>query len=425
MDSKIDIVATLKAMDAVDEFRRHDQAVDHEYDLRASQPKLMEQLRGTYSSQGLTVSDDALKKGIDLYYSGRLTYVPVPAWKRALSKLILHRVLVAAVLVIIMGVLGAATSAVAFYQHQQVIWQREAVEAQKKRLEEAATASRGNFQQIQERSQGISGEIAALDGKSKAYAADGDPDDKKLAESINQGLIQARAALTTLPNVFSGFTAQNITPDNYQQADKANAEASSQLDAADSGVAAANSAITSFAAKKSAVEEAQRALTAAGDIQPKDDDTKTALSDAIGVVKNALASDNPTNIQNATGQLESLTSMVQEHLSINIVNADGVRSGVWRYSNSNPNIKNYYIVVEALNDAGTVVPMSIRNEETGATSTVNYWGERVPEEIYNQVRDDKMSHGFVSNKAFAEKPADSMVITYSRIPKSQGAITNW
>ncbi len=425
MGTKIDIVATLKAMDAVDEFRRHDEAVDHEYDLRASQPRFMEQLRGTYSSQGLTVTDDALQKGIELYYAGRLTYTPVPLWKRALSALILHRLMVAAVIVIAVGATGAISSAVAVYQHEEQVWQRQAVAAEKKRLDDAATASSMALQQQDLKGKGLAGKIDALEEKMRAYAGASDPEAQYLVKNIEQGVIQARAALTTVPAMLKGFTPYNITPTNYQQADKAIAEADSQLSAASAGIDEANSAIGHFNEAKVDEAQAQRALAAAAEVHPGDATTKSALDETVSMVRGAVVQGNTANMTEATTQLSSLTDFIQQHLRINIVNADGVRSGVWRYSVSNPNIKNYYIVVQAVDDAGKVVPMSIRNEENGATSTVNYWGERVPEAIYDQVRDDKVSHGFVTNVVFAEKPAGSMNIAYSRIPKSEGAITNW
>ena len=57
--------------------------------------------------------------------------------------------------------------------------------------------------------------------------------------------------------------------------------------------------------------------------------------------------------------------------------------------------KNYYLIVEAIAPDGRKLSLPIRNEETGETETVTKFGVRVPEAVYEAVRQDKANDGIV------------------------------
>ncbi len=100
-----------------------------------------------------------------------------------------------------------------------------------------------------------------------------------------------------------------------------------------------------------------------------------------------------------------------------------VTGGVWRYSNDDPGIRNYYLLVQALGSDGQPVPFSIRNEETGVTRRVSVWGERVPQEVYDRVGADKQDNGIIDDEEFGFKRRG--FITAERRYPDVGQITEW
>lgn len=80
-----------------------------------------------------------------------------------------------------------------------------------------------------------------------------------------------------------------------------------------------------------------------------------------------------------------------------------ITGGVWRQDNSDPRIRNNYLLVEAIDPAGRPVAMPVRNEETGATERVAKWGERVPREVYDRVAADRQDNGIIDHDDFGLK----------------------
>jgi len=80
-----------------------------------------------------------------------------------------------------------------------------------------------------------------------------------------------------------------------------------------------------------------------------------------------------------------------------------VTGGKWRYRNDNPSLKTYYLIVEARDGQGKLLPRRIQNEETGRWESTSTWGERVPFAVYERVRVDKQDNGVIDEKLFGRK----------------------
>lgn len=63
----------------------------------------------------------------------------------------------------------------------------------------------------------------------------------------------------------------------------------------------------------------------------------------------------------------------------------------------------YYVIVEARDATGKVVPRTIRNTETGELKTVSSWAEQVPPEVYRRLGADKGADGILGETLFATK----------------------
>jgi hypothetical protein len=129
----------------------------------------------------------------------------------------------------------------------------------------------------------------------------------------------------------------------------------------------------------------------------------------------------------ARASLASLTGLRDQLVttySVNVINDENETSGVWREPANNPNTRNYYLIVEAVQPDGSHMSVRVINEETGVAETVKRWGVRVPESFFQAIRDDKMDNGSIEKNPVGIKERGELEPRYV-FPKVGGAITSW
>ncbi|POF28222.1 DUF6384 family protein [Roseibium marinum] len=126
----------------------------------------------------------------------------------------------------------------------------------------------------------------------------------------------------------------------------------------------------------------------------------------------------------AEADLRQLAAQLQEVFEVRIIAREGVPTGITRIPDANPDTENYYIVVEAIDPDGKILKRSIASEESSAAETVDKWGQRVSETIYNAVRRDKMEDGIVQKGVLGQKRRGELDIKW-RGGVQDGAITKW
>lgn len=152
---------------------------------------------------------------------------------------------------------------------------------------------------------------------------------------------------------------------------------------------------------------------------------KAAAAPLLARGEAALLAGRPGEATQAQAELSQLKTMVATTYTMRIVNEQGVKSGVWRYSNDNPSgDRNYYVVVDSLDARGEPVEVPIRNEETGKTEQVSRFAVRVPESFYEQVKADKTDNGLIDNDLVGNKAAGQLDPTFA-VPVAGGFITSW
>jgi hypothetical protein len=122
--------------------------------------------------------------------------------------------------------------------------------------------------------------------------------------------------------------------------------------------------------------------------------------------------------------LQGLQQRLTQEYQIRIVSRPGEQSGIWRVPQSNPNGRNFYLIVEAVDRNGTIVPVTVTSEEDGTTASVLKWGLRVPAAEYERVRQDKMRDGVISEPVVGQKRAGELQPQWS-IPVNGAAILKW
>ena len=122
--------------------------------------------------------------------------------------------------------------------------------------------------------------------------------------------------------------------------------------------------------------------------------------------------------------LDEFEKKLDQAYTLTIVSRPGERSGIWRIPDINTSARNYYIIVEAVDGSGTVVPQSITNEETGTQETVSRWGVRVDEATFQAIAADKQDDGIIQNNVFGRKKQGYLEPEYL-MPTPGGFITSW
>jgi len=126
----------------------------------------------------------------------------------------------------------------------------------------------------------------------------------------------------------------------------------------------------------------------------------------------------------AVAELAALRARLEQQYELRIVSRPGELSGVWRIPEENPSAQNYYLIVEAVGPDGSVVGVSVENEETGKVETVTRFGLRVDEETFNRVRQDKSDDGIIQNNVVGVKRRGELEREY--LVETTGAtITEW
>jgi hypothetical protein len=193
------------------------------------------------------------------------------------------------------------------------------------------------------------------------------------------------------------------------------------LDAGDQEkAAAAFKDLNTFLGMPKALIAARDGAVAAATVPEAASQARASYADGMA----ALKAGDTNRADAALDRLEKLRARLSESYRLRIVSDPGERSGVWRVSAANPNSRNYYIIVDAIDAGGAPVKVSITSEEDGRNSQVTRWGIRVDEGTFNRIRTDKEDDGIIQANNFGAKERGQLEYTY-RYPTTGGAITSW
>lgn len=125
----------------------------------------------------------------------------------------------------------------------------------------------------------------------------------------------------------------------------------------------------------------------------------------------------------AVGELEFLTGVLAEDLTIRVVSRPGDYSGVFRIPDDAPDARNYYLIVEAIDAKGRAHALEISSEEDQQTARAEKWGVRVSEETFNAVAADKADDQIIEHAEVGAKPKGALTPQYEI--DTGGAILEW
>jgi hypothetical protein len=169
------------------------------------------------------------------------------------------------------------------------------------------------------------------------------------------------------------------------------------------------------------VIEAQRQVIVEEAVSPA---VKARAEQLATAGRAALREGNTAAAERAIGDLQALRAQLEQTYELRIVSRPDELSGVWRVPERNPQVRNYYIIVEAVTPDGKVLDLPVTNEEDGKTSIVSKWGLRVDEPLFRQIAADKQDDGIIQNRRFGIKGRGHLTPEYL-MPTTGAAITAW
>lgn len=410
----------LLAMDVVDTLRHEQRVVSEALGAEAREQALIERVRRAYAAQGLEVSDTLIAEGVAKLKERQFDYEPpAPGFKTGLAKLWINRARIGtgiAAVAILAAIVGGG-----WYGFVEL-------PAARKQAALVASTDTGIADAARD--------LARLNARSKAVAesvaAERDTTTPREAgaavgaelDAADAAVAAATAALTQAASLTQ--VARNDNPD-----DVGRAEARSERLQEQRGL---------LATASRELGSADRALAGLGALRALPGTIATLRDEALGVAatdnakaRSAVAADTALSAlqrgeaaaaREGVTALRDLLAMLQTETRLRIVSRPGVMSGVIRSPNSNRRVQNFYLVIEAIDADGAVVPMAVTSEEDGTTKTVPYWAVRVSEATFERVRRDKADDGIIQNDAAGAKPRGHLEIEWT-LPNEGGAIHTW
>jgi hypothetical protein len=140
--------------------------------------------------------------------------------------------------------------------------------------------------------------------------------------------------------------------------------------------------------------------------------------------KQAATAGDRAGAERAIAELGTLREQLGEAYTLRVVDRDGVKPGFWTFPPNNSEATNYYLVVEAVDASGRVLDLPVTNTQTGVTETVDHWGLRVPQAVYEAVMADRQDDGIIEHNFVGLKQDGFLDVDYA-VPVIGGAVTRW
>lgn len=156
----------------------------------------------------------------------------------------------------------------------------------------------------------------------------------------------------------------------------------------------------------------------------RDDDARARADGLLGQGRAALAERDFDRAEQALASLHRLRTTLGQDYRVRVVVRPGENSGVWRIPDGSGQTRNYYLIVEAVDEGGRPLAVDVVNEETGNTERVDKWGLRVERSVFERIAADKRDDGIIQAREVGSKAVGYLQPSY-RVATSGAAITDW
>jgi hypothetical protein len=139
--------------------------------------------------------------------------------------------------------------------------------------------------------------------------------------------------------------------------------------------------------------------------------------------RRAIANDDYDEAQDIVEDMQVLKHQLGLVYDIRVISRENENSGVFRNPPGN-NVRNFYLIVEAIDQKNQVVELMIVNQENNKVERKKTWGLRVEESTFYRISSDKLDDGIIQNNQVGRKLAGYLKPEYS-IPTTGATITEW
>ncbi|MEE9271996.1 MAG: DUF6384 family protein [Robiginitomaculum sp.] len=159
------------------------------------------------------------------------------------------------------------------------------------------------------------------------------------------------------------------------------------------------------------------AIAKTGDLKEK---IKALYENGMSAAKQG----NAKEARRIKAKLQTLSIDISKAYTVRIVSRPGENSGVFRVHDNNASVRNYYLIVEAIDASGKRQDVTIASEEDQKTKRTNIWGVRVPKSIFNRVAADKGDDQIIQKAVIGSKKRGFLDPVYN-IKTLGGLIVEW
>ena len=138
----------------------------------------------------------------------------------------------------------------------------------------------------------------------------------------------------------------------------------------------------------------------------------------------ALRKGNYARAQEVSNSLSVTLSKLEEEYNIRVVSRPNEQSGIWRVPPNNQRAKNYYLIVEAIDDYYNLIEVDVLNQENNTSKKVTKWALRVSEATFYQIAADKNDDGIIQNNQVGKKQRGYLEPSFT-IDTTGATITEW
>lgn len=156
----------------------------------------------------------------------------------------------------------------------------------------------------------------------------------------------------------------------------------------------------------------------------KNPDLLTQAEQNAQIARIAIDNGEYDEAEDIVASMVSSADAIAQEYTIRIISRPNQSSGVWRVPENNPNGRNYYLIVEALDRNNRVLELEILNQENNKRVRTKQWGLRVNEQTFNQIAADKQDDGIIQNNQVGKKEVGFLKPRFS-IPTTGATITKW
>lgn len=142
------------------------------------------------------------------------------------------------------------------------------------------------------------------------------------------------------------------------------------------------------------------------------------------IAERAIANEDFDEAKQVLRSIQSVADSLESEYAIRVVSRANQSSGVWRVPPNNPNGRNYYLIVEAVDKRNKVISVDVLNQENNKRERKKAWGLRVSEATFQKIAADKRDDGIIQGNRVGQKAIGYLKPTFN-IATTGATLTEW